>query len=296
MPDSNTFQHKLQTYHPENALFFAGISEIAYHPKDIMKEKLLKLNFTDFFFINNLETETQGYIASNKDAVIISFRGTEQEEVKDWVRDLEFHLEDWTGIGKVHKGFLKGFNSVWADILRELKKFDAPSKTLWITGHSLGAALATLTAAKIQKDAVKPITGIYLFGSPRVGDSSFVRFYTPLKNKTYQIVNNRDIVTRVPPGIYNNYESVGTRIFINAEKKITLDDGSYKKFEQEVPISELIKKNMAGSSLSAGLGKLASLLKDRVTQVLADSVQNHFIDQYIGNLEKNRTVDPFKKV
>ena len=69
-----------------------------------------------------------------------------------------------------------------------------------MTGNSLGAALATLAA-----DRYGNVQGVYTFGSPKVGNDVFKEKFIV---KTYSIVNNKDIVTRVPPpGIYKH---VGT--------------------------------------------------------------------------------------
>jgi pimeloyl-ACP methyl ester carboxylesterase len=60
-----------------------------------------------------------------------------------------------------------------------------------MTGHSLGAALATLAA-----DRLRTVQGLYVFGSPAVGDRAFAdTFPVP----AFRIVHHRDIVARVPP-------------------------------------------------------------------------------------------------
>jgi hypothetical protein len=73
---------------------------------------------------------------------------------------------------------------------------------IFITGHSLGAALATLAAARCLRDVAlkncQPLA-LYTFGSPRVGDKVFG---TDLKGMFHcRIVNDEDIVTTVPPTV-----------------------------------------------------------------------------------------------
>jgi hypothetical protein len=64
------------------------------------------------------------------------------------------------------------------------------NRPLFYTGHSLGAALATLAAGRF------PPRALYTFGSPRVGDGEFA---TTLEGvPTFRLVNNRDLVTGVP--------------------------------------------------------------------------------------------------
>ncbi len=74
----------------------------------------------------------------------------------------------------------------------------AGGRDLWITGHSLGAALATLLAASLDGPGPR-IQGVYLFGSPRVGDDPFVQAYNRRYARiTYRISNTSDVVTSVP--------------------------------------------------------------------------------------------------
>ena len=117
---------------------------------------------------------------------VLVFRGT--DELIDWLTDLGVRLIRWSGAGLVHEGFRDAFESVWPETERLLAEDDSP---VFYTGHSLGAALATLAAAK------RPPRALYTFGSPLVGDKTFAMSLSGVK--VYRIVNNRDIVTTVPP-------------------------------------------------------------------------------------------------
>jgi predicted lipase len=117
------------------------------------------------------------------------FRGTEQYP-RDFVMDIALPLVPFgTGPGTVHSGFLEALKSVWGPISEAMSRLDVP---LFYTGHSLGAALATLAAA------CRPPIALYTFGSPLVGDSAFAR--TLSKVPVFRIVNGTDAVTVVPPG------------------------------------------------------------------------------------------------
>ncbi|WP_438015459.1 hypothetical protein WMF18_31930 [Sorangium sp. So ce315] len=78
-------------------------------------------------------------------------------------------------------------------------------EALYITGHSLGGGLAVLAAALIQDDeafkALKSkLRGIYTFGQPMVGDSTFDRAHKDIFDKMlFRHVYRRDIVPRLPP-------------------------------------------------------------------------------------------------
>ncbi|MCX5893209.1 MAG: lipase family protein, partial [Deltaproteobacteria bacterium] len=91
----------------------------------------------------------------------------------------------------MHRGFQAALDEVWERLHDYLEGKENARRTVWFTGHSLGAALATLAASRYGK-----VRGLYTFGSPRVGDLDFKQaFLVP----TYRFVNHDDLVTRVPP-------------------------------------------------------------------------------------------------
>ncbi len=144
-------------------------------------------------------TDTQGYVAVRRPAdgpgmAVLAFRGTQQ--VKDWMTNLDAVTTPVSSsggeqLGKVHKGFNEAFLSV-SDRIDELLKGDE-DLPLFITGHSLGGALATLATWYRSGES---LAACYTFGAPRVGDAGLMdRFRTPI----YRIVNGIDPVPFVPP-------------------------------------------------------------------------------------------------
>ena len=90
----------------------------------------------------------------------------------------------------VHRGFKDSLGQIWDEVEEYLLAIDSP---VLYTGHSLGAALATLAAARSKRLP----QAVYTFGSPRVGN---VQFAHSLSNiRIYRVVNRRDVVTTVPP-------------------------------------------------------------------------------------------------
>ena len=94
--------------------------------------------------------DTQAYIASMPGAVIVTFRGSEQDRLGDEFDDARFGLVRATH-GSVHKGFRDALDRVWRR-RRQLTPL-AGSRTVWFSGHSLGAALATLAADRFPTAA-----------------------------------------------------------------------------------------------------------------------------------------------
>jgi hypothetical protein len=122
----------------------------------------------------------------------------------------DFWLTDWPKGGKVHRGFKTALDEVWGDLFPHLAALQRRGCKIWMTGHSLGAALATLAA-----DRFGEAQGVYTFGSPRVGNRQFMENYSI---RCYRFVNGDDIVSRVPPA--GLYVHVGEPIFIEHEGAI----------------------------------------------------------------------------
>ena len=77
---------------------------------------------------------------------------------------------------------------VWRDIWQFIFK-QRKGRALWITVHSLGAALATLAVAKLRLEKDEPVNGLYTFGQPRTGDRDFAKnFNADFGNQTFRYV------------------------------------------------------------------------------------------------------------
>jgi pimeloyl-ACP methyl ester carboxylesterase len=102
----------------------------------------------------------------------------------------------------VHRGFAGALEEVWEPLAARLDALAAGGRRVFFTGHSLGAALATMAAARWRARAVAEAAAVYTFGSPRVGDAAFV---ASLACPVFRIVNNNDVVAHVPlPGLYQH--------------------------------------------------------------------------------------------
>jgi hypothetical protein len=134
---------------------------------------------------------------------VLVFRGTLGRRAI--LADLDARVDRWPAGGRVHSGFRRALDSIAGEIETALA---GRSQPVFFTGHSLGAALATLAAGLL------PAAAVYTFGSPRAGDAEFGRSLgaTPV----YRIVNGADVFTRVPPpGWPYGFRHVGTRIVLS---------------------------------------------------------------------------------
>lgn len=197
-------------YASANAWWLAEFSRIAYrHDRPgvvaLRRESLAASGFDELAAFASDLTGTGAMLVQSRAAspfAVLAFRGTEQK-IQDFLHDADtWPVPAFAGSVLVHRGFKRALNSVWTAIDAELNRLSCP---VFYTGHSLGAALATLAAARRAPRAV------YAFGSPRVGD---VRFVDRLRNvPIYRIVHGADIVTSVPP------EALGFR-HVGEERRI----------------------------------------------------------------------------
>lgn len=164
----------------------------------------------------NAGTDTQGIFGEAfGNTFLLAFRGSEETGIADWINDLKFLPANFpygqknnTAI-KVHSGFIEAYNSVREAMFKAAK--ETPHKQIIVTGHSLGAALATMCAVDIKYNLSDKSVSVYTFGSPKVGNADFAKFYNKHVPQTYRVVNSVDVVPNLPPNIplVVSYEHVG---------------------------------------------------------------------------------------
>lgn len=123
------------------------------------------------------KTSTQAFVGSvpreqpgGQPSIVVAFRGT--QDLRNWISNLNFpkHHEYSKCSGcRVHEGFYEAWQSVAAPLLAEVTRLHAlaPDSSIFIAGHSLGAALAVLAAAEIgaqDKSLGLNVTGVYTYG------------------------------------------------------------------------------------------------------------------------------------
>ena len=256
------FDSKARSYSPRNAYWLGKAAAMAYQPTDQIEAEVSSWGLHDVEHFDN--RETQAFIARNDDTLILAFRGTEPDKLKDWMTDLDIGLVGGPG-GKVHEGFNTALNSVWRQLLPSITN-KREQRSLWLTGHSLGAALATLAVAKLRLERDEPVNGLYTFGQPRTGNSEFAKnFDADFSKQTFRYVNNNDIVPRVPFRSMT-YSHVGTFKYFDV-------DGN--QHDDEMVWWE----------------KLLDRLKGRIEDILAlgtDGIKDHAMTNYLAGLKKAR--------
>lgn len=198
----------------------AELSRLVYLPFECdptqaatLREALGRVGIPAFEPFEHADTHTQafGVRLPGGEAVVV-FRGTQPDQVTDIGTDLRLTHVDWPGGGQVHSGFERAFRSVDTAVDTWLAQAGAAPKVF--TGHSLGAALATLAAARWQP------ARLITFGSPRVGNAAFVATLAGVRIDRF--VDCCDIVTAVPPdGPW--YTHAGVMTYIDAAGHISTD-------------------------------------------------------------------------
>ena len=187
------FQFNVTSFNLINAWWLAEVSTLVYSEPEFVGSHLNNIGLPEVRFFD--KQGTQCYAANNDRFAIVAFRGSEiwkKEEkfdlnrvIADLKTDVDIRLTDWPLGGKVHRGFKEALEKVWPELLPHITQLDSRGCKIWITGHSLGATLATLCSSRYGH-----VQGVYTFGSPRVGDDEFKE---KLDAIIYRIVNNDDI-------------------------------------------------------------------------------------------------------
>jgi len=196
---------------PGEPALCAEMSRLVYAPFDqdseakrTVQDTLRRIGFSPGYLFSS--GDTQGFLTTDADrsVTILAFRGTEVA-TGDWATDLKAWQSAWPEGGRVHQGFAAALAAVWTDLAPRLEEM--PGRSIY-TGHSLGAALAVLTASR------RPPHALYTYGSPRVGDDEFLRTLTGVQSHRYS--NCCDMVCRLPLEVFG-YRHLGPALYLNRE-------------------------------------------------------------------------------
>lgn len=169
--------------------------------------------------IDDKITDVQCYIRKYKTELYIIFRGTNSK--KDWITDFKFWkktvpYDNMLSKIRVHTGFINAYKSknvrpkIQSLITDDIERVN-------VTGHSYGAALATLCAIDLEYNFPEKDYEVILFGSPRVGNRAFKKSYNKRIFKTFRVYNGNDIVTKIPFA-FLGYRHVGIGIHVGVPR------------------------------------------------------------------------------
>ena len=159
------------------------------------------------------QTDVRYFLERNDKAhtQFISVRGTSNNT--NFSEDLNIAVREDRKIAiPVHAGFDRAARAIYADLSPYLK----PGYKTYLTGHSLGGAVAALLSVYLIEDGVD-VVRVVTFGQPRFTTAAGVRQlgFLPLA----RVVDENDIVPLVPPGtvldpVFGPYEQVGSEVIL----------------------------------------------------------------------------------
>ena len=207
----------------------ARVAECSYAAPGVVERTALQQWHASWFRFLDVDG-TQCLVAADDRQVVVCFRGTEADRPEDWISDLRFELVPGPLEGRVHAGFYDALARVWYLLDRDVRQLCSTGRRrLLVTGHSLGAALATLAVARwCEADVL--VAGLYTFGQPRTGDKVFARHFDfAFRTLAFRIVNNLDVVTRTPPRSLG-YRHLGTFLYLNDTGHLVDDIDWWRRF------------------------------------------------------------------
>ncbi|MFV0442256.1 MAG: lipase family protein [Planctomycetaceae bacterium] len=252
-----------------NARFLATACDLAYLPADEGCQKFLsELGLkAELVQVDN----TEAYVAGNDKALVVAVRGSEApmalDGFKDWLltnaRNFLVLPEgrigtDYVSAGvgaRFHRGFMAALDEIWEPLFKTvdsaLLELERP---LWVTGHSLGGAIALLAAWRFERQFLK-VHQVYTFGAPMIGNPAAAEaFQKQFPGRIFRYVDTRDPVPKLPT--------------------VSLTSNEYSHCLQEV--------RLGATSVEDALEEAAGKAVNRVLDAT-------FIDEIVGNL--NQRVD-----
>ena len=193
-----------------------------------------------------------------KNVQVVTVRGT--ANLKNGLEDAEYWQSKNSKLHiYTHKGFSEDASKVYADMVPYLSK----EYPVIVTGHSLGAAIATLMMMYLHEDGFK-LAPTYNFGQPKVTNKAGVAAYEFLP--VTRVVDDRDVVPLVPPAtlidsVHGVYEHVGDEILLLG--------GVYYSY---LPVHDAERKSVG--SFWANL--------------FNESITDHYMDNYIVNISRKQ--------
>ena len=188
-------------------LLFAQVSRISYLRPAAVDVYIPRLGLQLERFADR--DGAQAYVFGNDSDIIVACRGTEPNDWNDVKADVNALMVVAETVGRVHRGFKREVDDLWP----ELEAIIATDKrALWFTGHSLGGAMATISAGRCFLAHIPAMPkAVYTYGAPRVGTR---RYINNVDVDLTRWVNNNDIVPRVPP-TWLGYRHTGKHMYIN---------------------------------------------------------------------------------
>jgi triacylglycerol lipase len=246
------------------------------------------------------KASTHCILATGRGANFIAFAGTDPLVLANWISDFDAHIDET----KTAEGFQIAADAVWPRLKAAMAKTPLADNKMFVTGHSLGGALAALTALRIDRDRVGEICAVYTFGMPRPGSADFAdgQYNPRLGARTYRLVHGDDLVPTVAPSDLH-FHHLGRYLRCERGGKFSAADLAADPTSDDPLFVDGVAKKLNGllhSPLSSILSPLArlklalALVTGRgppgmrtdsggiLIELLPPRLRDHMPDRYIG--------------
>ncbi|MGI5443090.1 lipase family protein [Streptomyces shenzhenensis] len=264
--------------------------------------------------------------------VILCYRGTEPTNLANGLTDLDvepqrisYQFED--PCASVHAGFYRNVRVTRYEIMEALrravsgrsvrKSVDGESErmpgkleALYITGHSLGGAMASMMAVMLRQEKkyatiADLLKGVYTFGQPMIGDPSFARACESdgeLSRKVIRYIHGDDVIPHFPPVTAGPYMHFGREYRYRISHLRESVSGWLRYMgsphQEQTGVWQETDKYTSQMSSFLGFALGASTLAARKSQILRAlpvvySLEDHLPAHYIGTLTPRRVSDEF---
>jgi hypothetical protein len=230
--------------------------------------------------------DTSGLLGQREGAVVLAFAGTDPGIWETLATDFNIGREPDTD---THIGFQTALNAVQGELDNAIEISRRMDKPLYLTGHSLGAALAALAAVYAHAAGTRP-KAVYGFGMPRLGGERFQADYDNIKGLgriTYRLVYGLDVVARIPMSTLG-YRHIGRVLECESGQKFDAAKG-WSPVASDVPdfsteiaftlVSGIIGLASGHAVSPTGPGVVGQLLK-----YLPQPIRDHVPDSYYNAL------------
>ena len=225
-------------------------------------------------------------MASDDQSVVVAFRGSQSPKsldgFKDWLLTNANNLlvvpegragTDFAAAGvgaRFHRGFLEALAEIWDPLHGAVRKaLEVNDRPLWVTGHSLGGAIALLAAWRFQQQFV-PVHEVMTFGAPMIGNAAAAQaFEREFPNRIFRYVDVEDPVPLLPTVslVANTYQHCLNEVLLQG------------------PSAHSVLEALEQVARVAVEGLLTASIVDEVWGLLRQRIAAHLIPNYQNRLQ-----------
>lgn len=254
------------SYDQQTALSLAIACDLAYEKRSKVKATLPSWGYQLTGYVNvqkKPDIDTQCFVMENDENIVVVFRGS--NSIEDWLANFQAVSNPGPLKNtKAHEGFQDALYPAVIQLTKLVDLANDGSKKLWLTGHSLGGALASLYAGMLIENGYA-VYGIYTYASPRPANGKFEdKLNAKVIGPHYRVVNHGDIVPHVPPEPF--YSHPGKRVIL---KQLSIDNSEASWFEQRVDALKVFVKNTSNLLDIADNHRLSADRESYIPRLLA---------------------------